>query len=97
MAKEPIFDVLRFQRLAEKWVRAKIDHARRQVIASSPVSIDPLQLFGGQWSQDFGRIGHQMFSGNSRFCAGGVRNESGLSHTHNWNRYRANDCVAVDP
>src|SRR6202521_4892794 len=44
MTQEPILDVLRPQRLAEKRVPAKINHAHRQIVASSPVGVDLPQL-----------------------------------------------------
>jgi hypothetical protein len=46
MTEEAILDVLRLERFAEEGIRAKIDHARRQIIASAPIGIYPAQLFG---------------------------------------------------
>jgi hypothetical protein len=67
MAEETVLDMLRLQRLSEQGVRAKINHARRQIIASSPVCVDLPQLFGPKGSQNLSGASHQMFSGNSEF------------------------------
>jgi len=65
MAKKAIFKVLRLQRLAQQRIGAKIDHARRQIIAGSPVRIDLPQFFRRKRCQDFSCVGHQIFSHHS--------------------------------
>lgn len=60
MTQEPILDVLRLQRLAEKRVPAKINHAHRQIVASSPVGVDLPQLFGRKRRLNFGCASHRF-------------------------------------
>jgi hypothetical protein len=60
MAKEPILDMLRLQRLTEKRIRAKINHTRREIVASSPVGIDLSQLFWREGRQNFGCASHRF-------------------------------------
>src|SRR4029077_16943114 len=59
MTKKPILDVLRLQRLTEKRVPAKINHAHRQIVASSPVGINLPQLFRRKRRQDFACASHR--------------------------------------
>jgi hypothetical protein len=54
MTEQTVLDVFRLQGLAEQGVRAKIDHARRKIIAGSPVSIHLPEFFGRERGQDFG-------------------------------------------
>src|SRR6266436_5386286 len=51
--KQPILNVLWPQRLAEEGIRAKIDHARRQIIAGSPIGIHLPYFFERKGRQDF--------------------------------------------
>src|SRR5271168_1753366 len=63
MAKQPILDVFWLERFAEQGVRPKINHSRREIIASSPVSIRHPQLFGRKGSQFFGFASHKCSPG----------------------------------
>src|SRR2546428_2491613 len=58
MTKEPILDVLRLQRFAQKRIRAKIDHARGQIVAGAPVRIRFSQFIGRKRRWDFSCAGH---------------------------------------
>ena len=44
MAQKPVLDVLGLERLLQKGIVLKIDHAERQVVARSPVSVGLLQF-----------------------------------------------------
>src|SRR5678816_4388717 len=57
MPKEPVFHVLRLERLFEQWVLLEIDHAEGQVIASAPVCIGLAQLFRAERRSLNGRSG----------------------------------------
>src|ERR1017187_40841 len=42
MAQKPVLDVLRLERLFQKRIVLKINHAERQVVTRSPISVGPL-------------------------------------------------------
>jgi len=67
MTKEPIRDVFRIRRLAEEGIRAKIDHAGRQIIASSPIGIHRPQLFGRKGHHTFRCASHRHSTVNFPF------------------------------
>src|ERR1700685_406035 len=75
MAKKPILDMFRLQRLAKQRIRAEIDHSGRQIIAGMPVCIRLSQLFGGKRRWD----GSRNFN-----CA----SHSVLRHLKNWSSAR---------
>jgi hypothetical protein len=41
MAQKPVLDVLGLERLSQKRIVLKIDHAERQVVACSPIGVGP--------------------------------------------------------
>ena len=53
VAEQATLDVLGLEWFAQERVGAKIDHSRRKIIASPPVGIHFLKLFGGKGSRNF--------------------------------------------
>src|SRR6202041_4205063 len=66
VTKKPILDVFPLQRFTQKRIRAQVDHACRQIIASSPVGMNLPQFFGRKGSQ-FSGNSHQIFSDKISF------------------------------
>src|ERR1700729_3579 len=66
VTKKPILDVFPLQRFTQKRICAEIDHACRQIIASSPVGMNLPQFFGWKGCY-FIRNSHQAFSDKIRF------------------------------
>jgi hypothetical protein len=46
MAQKPVLDVLGLERLFQKRIILKIDHAERQVVTCSPIGVGPCQVQG---------------------------------------------------
>src|SRR5580692_4118847 len=66
VTKEPILDVFPLQWLTQKRICAQVDHACRQIIASSPVGMH-LPQFLRRKGRHFSRNSHQIFSDMIRF------------------------------
>ena len=58
--EQPVLDVFALERLAKQRIRPKINHSRRQVIASPPIGIHFSKLIGRERGRDFRFFSHDV-------------------------------------